>query len=270
MTRLRHALVLLGVALALRTGSAGAEDAPARPPPIPSLTVGAEPGTGPRARFDRDLFAALAQEVGMGLAWIDVPPTDALAALDRGRFDVAAGPFAPETLAAAAEHLALPPVAVAGEAVLRRRGDGSVTQAADLAGKSLGLLGTAADTAATRRLLASLTARVPHRPTLVEPTADLAAGRLAALAGPLDAVAAAWLARPDLFEVLGPPLGRTVRLAPAVRRGALAETLAGGLRRMRADGRLAALQQRWFGLVFDPPDAPPVPAQATPASTSKP
>lgn len=254
---LRAAAILPALLAPAAADEAGAP--PAR------LTVAVPPGSGPTAGFDRDLFAALAVDIGSGITVVEAPPAAALAGLDGGRFDVAAGPFAPGE---AAGRRALPPVAIGGEALLKRRGDGALLEAADVAGKRIGVPDAAVG-ASVRRLAAALKARVTlhgsFRPGDGE--GDLAAGRVAALAGSVEAVAAAALARPGAVEVVGPPFGAAPRLAPAMRPGPeadrLAGVVAGALRRMRADGRLAALQRRWFGLAFDPPAAVPVPSPIT-------
>ena len=255
--------------------------AAAEPAPPQTLSVGVAPASAAWGGFDRDLFSEVGRDIGVGIVWTEVPRAAALAALDAGRFDVAAGPFA---AAEARGHRLLPAVAEGGDALLKRRGDGAVAKPADIAGKSVGIVPDAAGSARLMAVVAVLHGRATKRSSLIgdDGEADLAAGRLAAVAGPLDAIAAAALARPDAFEVVGPPFGPTERMAPALRPGPgaarLADTLAGAIGRIRADGRLAALQRKWFGLVFDPPDSPPAAAapiapaapQPTPSSTSKP
>lgn len=268
------AAALLALGASLVVPRAAAEPVPSR-----TLAVGAAPASAAWGGFDRDLFAEVGRDIGVGIVWVEVPREAALAALDAGRFDVAAGPFAATE---APRHRLLPPVAERGDALLKRRGDGAVTKPADLAGKSVGIVPDAAAATRLRALVVGFHARAAKRTSFVrhDAEADLATGRLAAVAGPLDDIAAAALARPDVFEVVGPPFGPTARMAPALRpdSGAtpLADTLAGALGRMRADGRLASLQRKWFGLVFDPPDATASAAPSAagapqpPSSTSKP
>lgn len=248
--------------------AAAAEDVTAPAAPRPVLTVGVEPGAGPCARFDRDLFTAVAQIMGMGVLWVEVAREDALAGLARSRYDVAAGPFAPNVATGLAP---LPPVLVGGDGILKRRGDGALQKPADIAGKAVALIGPSAQTTRLRAWVVASHGRLPRRSSLSDAVADLAAGRLAALVGSLDAVAAARRPRPDLFDIVGPPSKATARLAPAARPGPLADRISAALARMRADGSLAALQQHWFGLVFDPPDPPPqpAPAQPSPAPTNR-
>ena len=260
---------LLGASLV----AGGAVAADAESGPGRTLTVGVPSGPSVVVGFDRDLFAALAQEVGAGLAWREVSPGTALSSLDAGRFDVAAGPVAPPE---AGGRRLLPPVVTFGDAALKRRGDGAVLKPADLAGKVIGSLRFPPEPARLRVVAASFRARAAVRPGFAagDAAADLAAGRLAALVGPLPDVAAAALARPDAFAVVGPPFGATARLGPVMRASAestaLAEALGAALGRLRADGRLAALQRKWFGLVFDPPDPVSPAARGSPVGASGP
>lgn len=245
----RIAILAMAVALA---GAARAEDAgPA--PASDTLRVGVPAEPGATAGFDRDLFGAAAREAGLGVSFTVVRPGDAPAELDAGRIDAAAGPFPPD---AAIGRRALAPVAGDGDALLKRRGDGSLAAPADAAGKVLGVLGPPPGAARLRSAAAALHARVSARTlAFADPMRDLATGRVAALVGSLPDVAAAALARPDAYEVVGPVLGRGVRLAPLVRadRPDLAVRLDAALARMKADGRLAEMQRRWFGIAFDPP-----------------
>lgn len=239
------AAAALALAAPVRAGE------PGPPPPVPTLRVGVPRAPGAVAGFDRDLFLQAAREAGADAIFDEMPPSEALAALDAGRLDVAAGPFPP---AAAARRRALPTVALDGDALLKRRGDGSLRIPENAAGKRVGTLGPPAGAARLRAEATALHARVAPRPSaFADPLGDLAAGRLAALVGDLPEVAAAALARPGSFEVLGPLLGRTVRLAPLLRadRPDLAARLDAALVRITADGRLAEMQRRWFGIAFE-------------------
>ncbi len=216
------------------------------------LRVGVPSSPDAVAGFDRSLFAEAAREAGFGVIFDTMPPGAALAGLDAGRLDVAAGPFPPE---AAGRRHALAATAVDGDGLLKRRGDTSTGSARDLSDKVVALLGLSAGAARFRADAAALGARLAPPPkAFADPLRDLAAGRLAALIGPWFDVAAAARAQPDLFEIVGPPFGRTVRLVPLMRadRPDLAARLDGALARMMADGRLADLQRRWFGIAVPP------------------
>lgn len=251
MGRIAILAVVVALAAPARAGDVVA------PAPGGTVRVGVPAGPDPVAGFDRSLFAEVSREAGLGAVFEVMPPEAAPAALDAGRIDVAAGPFPFDR---AAERLALGPVATDGDALLKRRGDGSLGLPAQAAGKVLGLLGPAPSLPRLRAEVAMLRARAAAPPrAFADPLRDLAAGRVAALVGELPDVAAAALARPDGFEVVGPAFGRTRPTVSLLRadRPDLAARLDAALARMRADGRLAAVQRRWFGLA-DPPAAQPV------------
>ena len=254
----RNAILALVMVLA---AEARADDVAPLPAAV-TVRVGVPSAPDAVAGFDRSLFAEAAREAGYGVIFDVMPSPAALAGLDAGRVDVAAGPFPPE---AARRRRALAAVAVDGDGLLKRRGDNSTGTVQAVSGKVVDLLGLPAGAAQLRADVAALGARVAARPkAFADPLRDLAAGRLAALVGPWFEAAAVALARPDSFEIVGPPFGRTVRLAPLMRadRPDLAARLDGAIARMTADGRVAALQRRWFGIAFDTagrPAAPPKP-----------
>ena len=251
----RTAILVLVIACA---APARASD-PAVVPAAATLRVGVPPEPDPAAGFDRSLFAEVARVAGFGVIFDAMPAAAARAALDAGRLDVAAGPF---PLDARPGDRALLPVAATGDALLKRRGDGSVKTAQDLAGKVLGLLAPPGGGGKLRREVTALRARLDPRPKAFgDPLRDLAAGRLAAVVGAVAELTAVALAHPDGFEVVGPPIGPTVRLAPLMRadRPDLAVRLDAAIAAMKKDGRLADLQRRWFGILFDPPDQPVAP-----------
>ena len=251
---------LLGAAL---LGPARADPvsapAPARPA-IGTLRVAVDPGTGPAAGFDRELFGDVAREIGATPAFAEMSREAALSGLGAGHYDVAAGPFAP---AEAAGRRWLAPVAPGGDALLKRRGDGAILSGTDIAGKAVGMAGSPAEVARLRALATRLGARPVLRPgwRAAALPDDLAAGRLAAVAGSLESLAATALARPDRFEIVGfaprpadrrgPVLGADAEAAP------LAEAVAAAIARRAADGRLATLQRKWFGIALDAAPPPP-------------
>lgn len=264
------ASVLLGAAaLLLAAAHPAGAGAPGDPVPVPaSLAVAVDPGTAPATGFDRELFGEIGRELGVAVRFAEVPRAAALAGLGTGLYDVVAGPL---TAAEAGPLRALPPVARRGDALLKRRGDGGLLVPADLAGKVVGIAGDPATVARLRRAVSALRARATLRPAWRAAALpdDLAAGRLAAIAGSIEAVAGTALSRAGAFEVVGPLPGPSVPLAPVMRPSAaaapLGDAMAAAIGRIRADGRLAALQRKWFGVPLEPQPPAPRPA-AAPAS----
>lgn len=278
-------LVALTVALAVSTGAARAADALARVRAAGVLRVGdaapprygASPA-GPTRGFKADLMAELARALGVTVRWVALPPADVLPALAAGRVDLAMPLAMPPAMPpAAARRLSpLPPVADGSTALLKRRGDGTLLVPGDAVNKAVGVLCGSPAGAQLRAFAAAQRGRVSLRPYpgLAAAEDDLAAGRVAAVAGPLVELAAAAADRPELFETVTPPLGpRADYAALAVRdadHAGLADAASAAILAMAADGRLAALQRRWFGVAFPAPaGAPqPGPGQAPPPSTT--
>jgi polar amino acid transport system substrate-binding protein len=69
--------------------------------------------------------------------------------------------------------------------------------------------------------------------------------------------------RPETFAVVTPPFGAKVYFAYCLRKDAdskpLADAFNAALVKMHGDGRLAALQKKWFGVAMDAPTSMPTP-----------
>ena len=93
--------------------------------------------------------------------------------------------------------------------------------------------------------------------------ADLAAGRIAAVANSMTNIAYVAKQRPETFAVVTPPFGAKVYFAYCMRKDAdskpLADAFNAALVKMHNDGRLAALQKKWFGVTMDAPTTMPTP-----------
>jgi len=91
-----------------------------------------------------------------------------------------------------------------------------------------------------------------------EAYADLANGRIAAMANSLPNISYVAQQRPGVFAVVLPPFGVKTYFGYPSRRDAdsasLYDAINGIILKMKADGRLGALQQKWLGMTFDTPD----------------
>ena len=69
--------------------------------------------------------------------------------------------------------------------------------------------------------------------------------------------------RPDTFEVVEPAFGEKSYFGFIIGKdadhAALADAVAAAMLKIKADGRLATLQKKWFGASFDLPDTVPAP-----------
>ena len=132
---------LLGATLALGLMcSAQAQDALARAKQAGVLKVGTETAFAPFDFIDAgahvglnvDMFVEIAKELGVKLEWVLLPWAGVLPGLEVKKFDLVAGP-ATITKARMERYLFTPPIAEASVALLKRKGDSSVTKPADIA-----------------------------------------------------------------------------------------------------------------------------------------
>ncbi len=99
-----------------------------------------------------------------------------------------------------------------------------------------------------------------------EAYADLAAGRVDAVAQSFPNLADAVKKRPDTFRIITPPFGPKVYFSWAARKDADSKSLAAffdaGLKKLNESGKMKELQVKWFGFEMPvPADALPEPVQ---------
>ncbi len=274
MTKRLFLRSLLGLALlAGASGLARAEDALAKVKAAGTLKVGTETAFAPFDFIDAgehvglnvDLFAEVGKEMGVKIEWVALPWEGVLPGLDAGKFDMVAGP-ATITKARSERYRFLPPVGDATNALLKRKGDTSVTKPEDIAGKATGAGKATSQLAQLQDYAKTLPAKVTVREyvSFNEAYADLAAGRIAAVANSLTNIAFVAKTRPDTFEVVQPTFGKKSYFGFLIGKDAdhapLADAVAAAILKIKADGRLAAMETKWFGASFDMPDTVPTPS----------
>ena len=71
--------------------------------------------------------------------------------------------------------------------------------------------------------------------------------------------------RPDIFEIVQPPFGPATYYSWAGRKDANSASLVNffnaGIEKLHKNGKLAQLQQKWFGFTMDIPTGTPTPIQ---------
>jgi polar amino acid transport system substrate-binding protein len=153
-----------------------------------------------------------------------------------------------------------PPIAEATVALLKRTGDDSIKKPADISGKLVGSQKSSAQLAQLKQYGGTLPAKVDAReyPAFNEAYADLAAGRVVAVANSITNIAYAAQQRPETFTVVKPAFGAKSYFGYIWRKDADSDKLVGALNaailKIKADGRLAAIQKKWFGDSFDTPN----------------
>ncbi len=260
---------IMGAAVALSLAvAAHAEDALARVKAAGVMKVGTETAFAPFDFIDAgehtgmnvDVFAEIGKELGVEIEWVMLPWDGVLPGLESGKFDMVAGP-ATITNARMERYRFSVPIAEATVALLKHAGDDSVMKPEDIAGKAVGSGKATAQLAQLQEYAATLPEPVEAKEyvSFNEAYADLAAGRIVAVANSYPNIAFVAQERPDTFALVEPPFGVKTYFGFPGRKDAdyasLMDAIDGALLKMKADGRLGDLQKKWFGVTFETPDA---------------
>lgn len=271
---LLKALLGLSLGLGVPLGTAHAEDALARVKAAGVLKVGTETAFAPfdfideageHAGLNVDAFAEIGKELGVKIEWVELPWDGVLPALEAGQFDMVAGP-ATITRARTERYRFLSPVAEATVAILKAKGDETIAKPEDIAGKTVGAGKATAQLAQLQTYGKTLPKPVEAReyPAFNEAYADLAAGRIAAVANSLPNIAFVASKQPDTFAVVTPAFGEKsyfgfIGTKKPEDQGLL-DAVQAALVKIKDDGRMKVMQEKWFGTSFDTPDTAPEPA----------
>jgi polar amino acid transport system substrate-binding protein len=192
-----------------------------------------------------DLFAALGQDWGVKITWVDLPWDSVLPGLEAGKFDLVAGP-ATITRKRMERYRFTVPIADATVAILKGAKETGIIKPADIAGKVVGA------GKAIREYVDYSTAY-----------ADLAAGRVVAVANSITNIAYVARQRPEVFAVVQPPFGQKSYFGYMGRKdpdyASLMDAVDATILKFKKDGRLGQWQQAWFGVTFETPDQVPTP-----------
>src|SRR5260370_23785447 len=186
--------------------------------------------TGQNAGFNKDLFAEVGKERGVKVGLLDWRWPSVLPGLEAGKFDMVGGPLT-VTKARMERYTYTLPIADATDALLKRANDSAVKQSSDIAGKTVG----AGKGSAQLDQLKAYVATLPKPPEIREYVdnnqayADLAAGRIAAVANSMTNIAYVAKQRPETFAVEQPPFGATAYFAYCLRKHTNTKPLADAL-----------------------------------------
>ena len=261
---------IMAAALTLALGGvAHAEDALDRVKAAGVLKVGTETAFAPfdfidagqHAGMNIDVFGAIGEALGVKIEWVTLPWDGVLPGLESGKFDVVGGP-ATITRERMERYRWSVPIAEATVALLKKAGDDTIMKPEDIAGKTVG----------SGKATAQLAQLLDYAKGLAEPIevkeyvsfneayADLAAGRVVAVANSFPNIAYVAQQRPETFALVEPPFGAKTYFGYPGRKDddhkTLMDAIDAAIVAMKADGRLAEFQKKWFGVTFDTPDAP--------------
>lgn len=213
---------------------------------------------GTHSGMNVDLLNEMAKEMGVRIEWVFLPWEGVLPGLEAGKFDMVAGPVT-ITKARKERYLFTTPIAEATAALLKRKSDASITKPEDVAGKTVGAAKASAQLAQLKAFSENLPKKVTAReyPGNNEAYADLANGRIAAVANSLPNITYVAQQRPDVFAVVQPAFGAKTYFGYLTRKEAgsekLLEAVNSALMKIKQDGRLAGMQKKWFGVQFETP-----------------
>lgn len=205
-----------------------------------------------------DLFTEVAKELGVEVEFLDLPWQSILPGLEAGKFDVV---NAPVTITAERmkRYSFTLPIGNATVALAKKAGDDSIQKPEDIAGKAVGSQKGSAQLEQLKAFSESLgtPADVREYVNLDEALADMAAGRIQAVANSMPLMGYATVQRPGLFEMVMPPFGQPKFFGWVARSGEETETLIAAINeailKMHKDGRLQAINEKWLGSAPDLP-----------------
>jgi polar amino acid transport system substrate-binding protein len=219
---------------------------------------------GAHVGLNVDLFDEIGKELGVKVEWVTLPWDGVLPGLEAGKFDMVAGP-ATITKARMEHYRFSPPIAEATVALMKRKGDKSVTKPEDIGGKIVGAGKATSQLAQLKAYGDTLPGKVDAREYVGfnEAYADLAAGRIVAVGNSLPNIAFVAKQRPDTFEVVLPTFGAKSYFGFIGRKdpdyASLMDAVDAAMLKIKKDGRMAKIQEKWFGTTFDTPDSVPTP-----------
>ena len=215
---------------------------------------------GKHSGLNVDIFQEIGKELGVKIEWVLLPWEGVLPGLEVSKFDMVAGP-AMITKARLERYRFSSPIAESTVGLLKRKSSNDLLKPSDISGKIVGVSKGSAQMAQLKVFGDTLPGKVTVReyPGNNEAYADLANGRIAAVANSLPNISYVASERPEIFAVINPPFGSKAYFGYLMRKDAgstaLSSAVNAALLKMKADGRLATLQKKWFGTTFETPDA---------------
>ncbi|WP_448953170.1 transporter substrate-binding domain-containing protein [Labrys neptuniae] len=200
----------------------------------------------------KDLFDNVAKEIGVEPVYQDLPWTSQLPGLEVSKFDIVIAPvtITPERLERYTFTL---PIADATVGIVRAAANKDINKPEDIAGKTVGVQQGTAQFKQLQAFAATLAnVTIKEYGTTDEAYADLAAGRLDAVAGSAPNLAYLVKQRGDVFALPAvSTFGKPTYFAWVLRKGDDSASFAGAIKdaivKMTKDGRVKSIQEKWLG-----------------------
>lgn len=200
----------------------------------------------------KDLFDEVSKEIGVEPVYQDIPWTAELPGLEVKKFDIVIAPvtITPERIERYTFTL---PIADATVSLVKLARNKDLAKPEDIKGKTVGVQ---QGTAQFRQLQAFAKelggVSIKEYGTTDEAYADLATGRLDAVAGSLPNLTYLVKNRPETFALFEPAsFGKPTYFAWVLRKGedsaSFAKAINDALLKMTDDGRVKAIQEKWLG-----------------------
>ncbi|MGN6449678.1 MAG: transporter substrate-binding domain-containing protein [Brucella intermedia] len=220
--------------------------------PFDMLTNGTYEG------MTKDLFDGVAKELGAEPVYQDIPWTAELPGLEVKKFDIVLAPvtITPERLERYAFSL---PIADATVALVHAASNTELKKPEDIKGKTVGVQQGTAQFKQLQAFGESLGGvNVKEYGTTDEAYADLAAGRLDAVAGSLPNLTYLVKTRPETFAMFDKPtFGNPTYFAWVARKDAdsasFIKAVNDAILKMTDDGRIKTIQEKWLGTYTELP-----------------
>ena len=211
---------------------------------------------GKHEGLNKDFFTAVGKALGVKVKYIDLPWPSVLPGLDAKKFDMVGGPVT-ITKARMKRYNFTLPIADASVALLKKAGNKEISSPGKPVGAGKG------SSQATQLENFSKTLKKPVQVKLYidnnQAYSEIMTGRVVAVANSLPNIA--YMARHHKnFAVVMPPFGKKTYYAYVTRKGAdsasLLKAVNGVIIKMENDGRMRALQEKWFGVPMKLPQKP--------------
>ena len=209
--------------------------------------------------YSVELMALVAADLGLKIRYTDVPFPSLLPGLDAKTFDMSGSSVTITKPRLERYHYSLP-VVEGTVGLIKHKRETGIRESKDIAGKVVGAQRASSMLALLKNYSATLPGGVKEIKEYVDYNqayADLAIGRIVAVANPLPNILYAARVRPTEFEVILPPFGPKAYLGWMVRKDddskPLMDEINRSLAKLNGSGKMRELQKKWMGTEMDLP-----------------